>query len=181
MNALDYVNHQRLLNEIGKAIDTNVVMCTTVDEMEYFAKTILDSYVYKGVIQSYQLNYDAQDGKLDVMITPIKAVEKVDVWFAPAGLQKGAVKSEWPYPYDADDLADPHISYVELDDAEESICEDKAEMNTPFNPVLLPIIRNVMPNLIAQQIIGVQPMSDYLDTAEEYNEMPQALATTLGL
>jgi hypothetical protein len=32
-------------------------------------------------------------------------------------------------------------------------------MNRSFRKVLLPIIRRVMPNVLAQQLIGVQPMA----------------------
>ena len=31
--------------------------------------------------------------------------------------------------------------------------------NNQLNPVLLPVIRRVMPNIIAHQIVGVQPMT----------------------
>jgi hypothetical protein len=33
------------------------------------------------------------------------------------------------------------------------------EAAAPFNPALIPLVRRVMPSLIASQIVGVQPMS----------------------
>lgn len=51
-----------------------------------------------------------------------------------------------------------------------SICEDKPISDIVFDPKVLELIRKTMPRLIAEEIIGVQPMDpnlfkDVLDNA----------------
>lgn len=54
-----------------------------------------------------------------------------------------------------------------LDEITCKMFEDTVHNNQPDFKVILPVIKNVMPNIIAQEIVGVQPMTSQPMTVGE--------------
>jgi hypothetical protein len=183
MSALDDVNVKRLLDNIRKAIDNEVSYHLTVEQGETFVNNLLWNYLDRGIISGYHFNYNSLTNQFEVEITPVKPVQEIKVyvdnsqrepWFAPAGLNRGV--DDHLVGYKAKEIAAPDTGYF----------------YAPYVPVLMPIIRKVVPALIAQEIIGVQPMSDvvpmpwftatgfdWASLKPQYPEMPDGLFNSL--
>lgn len=61
-----------------------------------------------------------------------------------------------------------------LDEITRKMFEDTVHQNQPDLKVIMPVIRNIMPNIIAQEIVGVQPMTSRPMTV---GEMDHACST----
>lgn len=61
-----------------------------------------------------------------------------------------------------------------LDEITRKMFEDTVHQNQPDLKVIMPVIRNIMPNIIAQEIVGVQPMTSQPMTV---GEMDHACST----